>query len=191
MYDFINRITQSGNIIKSCSLSRQDRELLKKAVKEEYLIKLKNGLYCPYSYAYELGYDFKDIVPGGVLCMFSAWYYYDLIDHIPKDIDVAVPAGCKITLPDYPSFKLHYRVYSLYSLGITSKQYNDEITFNVYDLERCVCDAVKFRNKIGTDITEEVINSYLKRTDKNLPKLFGYAKEMKIEKILREYIKIL
>lgn len=28
----------------------------------------------------------------------------------------------------------------------------DGFTINVYDVERSVCDAVKFQNKIGTDV---------------------------------------
>lgn len=188
MFDFIDRITKDSKIIKSNNLSRKDRLLLNDAVKEEYALKLKNGLYCPYSYVYELGYDFKDIVPGGVLCMFCAWYYYDMIDLIPKDIDIAVPAGTKITVPKYPSYKLHYRTYDHYSLGITTCKYNDEIMFNVYDVEKCVCDAIKFRNKIGFDIMEEVINSYLKRNDKDFDKLYKYADFMNIRKVLEKYL---
>lgn len=36
-------------------------------------------------------------------------------------------------------------------------------------MERSVCDAVKFRNKVGTDVVcSEVVNSYLSRSERNL-----------------------
>lgn len=35
-------------------------------------------------------------------------------------------------------------------------------------MERSVCDAVKFRNKVGTDVCSEVVNSYLSRSERNL-----------------------
>lgn len=33
----------------------------------------------------------------------------------------------------------------------------------ITDLERTVCDAVKYRNKIGLDVCGEVIDNYLKK----------------------------
>ena len=35
----------------------------------------------------------------------------------------------------------------------------------IYDKERCVCDAFKFRNKIGIDFCSEIIDNYLARLD--------------------------
>lgn len=37
----------------------------------------------------------------------------------------------------------------------------DGFHVRVYDMERCVCDAVKFRNKVGIDVCSEIIKNYL------------------------------
>jgi predicted CopG family antitoxin len=60
----------------------------------------------------------------------------------------------------------------------------------IYDLEKSVCDAVKHRTKIGTDVTSEILKNYLKRKDRNLSKLMKYAKEMRLEKTLKTYLEI-
>lgn len=39
------------------------------------------------------------------------------------------------------------------------------------DLERSVCDAVKYRNKIGSALLSEIIRNYTKRKDRNLSRL--------------------
>jgi hypothetical protein len=39
-----------------------------------------------------------------------------------------------------------------------------------------VCDAVKYRNKIGHALCSEIIQNYTKRTDRNLSRLSEYAK---------------
>jgi hypothetical protein len=61
----------------------------------------------------------------------------------------------------------------------------------IYSLEKSVCDAVKFRNKISIDVMSEIIKSYLKRKDKNLNLLFQTSKKMKMEMLLREYLMLI
>jgi len=61
----------------------------------------------------------------------------------------------------------------------------------VYDLEKSVCDAIRFRNKIGIDTVSEILKKYLKRRDKDLDKLTMYARTLRIEKFVRETITIM
>ena len=67
----------------------------------------------------------------------------------------------------------------------------DNQTIKIYDLERSVCDAVRFRNKIGVDMMSEIIKNYIKRKDKNLIKLAEYSDQLRIEKTMREIITIM
>lgn len=66
----------------------------------------------------------------------------------------------------------------------------DGFNIRLYDVERCVCDAVKFRNKVGMDICSEIINNYLKRPDRNLSKLMDYARRLRVGKILEQYLQV-
>ena len=63
-------------------------------------------------------------------------------------------------------------------------------TVNIYDVEKSVCDAVKYRTKIGIDVSSEILRNYLKRRDRDISKLIDYAKNMRIEKILKTYLDI-
>jgi hypothetical protein len=74
-------------------------------------------------------------------------------------------------------------------LGVTKQKIGGYI-IKIYDLEKSVCDAVKYRTKIGIDVTSEILKNYLKRKDRNLSKLMGYAKQMRIEKTLKTYLEI-
>ena len=64
--------------------------------------------------------------------------------------------------------------------------------FNVriYDVEKCVCDAVKYRNKIGIDVCTEIIKEYLKRRDRNVSKLMKYASQLRVAKTLGTYLQM-
>ena len=66
----------------------------------------------------------------------------------------------------------------------------DGFNIRLYDVERCVCDAVKFSNQVGMDICSEIINNYLERPDRNLSKLMDYARRLRVGKILEQYLQV-
>ena len=56
------------------------------------------------------------------------------------------------------------------------------------DLERTVCDAVRYRNKIGLDTFGEVLTNYLQRPDRNLALLNSYARQLRVYNVLSIYL---
>lgn len=60
----------------------------------------------------------------------------------------------------------------------------------IYDVERCVCDAVKFRNKIGQDVCKEVLNNYLADRRRDISKLMQYADKLRVKNIMEKYLEI-
>jgi predicted transcriptional regulator of viral defense system len=133
--------------------------------------------------------DIEKIISNGVLCMYSTWLHYELSVQVPQCFNIAVEKSRKIVLPDYPPIKLYFWKQEYYELGIEN-QIIGGFSVKIYDLEKSVCDAVKFRNKIGMETTAEIIKNYLNRKERNFTKLMKYAKIMRIEKIMRTYIEI-
>jgi hypothetical protein len=66
----------------------------------------------------------------------------------------------------------------------------DGFNIRVYDVERSVCDAVKFRNKVGMDVCSEIINNYLERPNRNLSRLMDYARILRVGTILEQYLQV-
>jgi hypothetical protein len=60
----------------------------------------------------------------------------------------------------------------------------------ITDLERSVCDAVKYRNKIGLDVCAEIFRTYLRKNGRSLSRLLEYAKRLRIEKVVKSYLEI-
>ena len=82
---------------------------------------------------------------------------------------------------------MYYWDNKFYETGVMKTTFNkEEIT--IYDIEKSVCDAIRYRNKVGTDITSEVLRNYLKETDRNLDKLMKYAERMRISTALNQYL---
>ena len=98
-----------------------------------------------------------------------------------------IEAKRKVRLPEYPPIDLYYWKKENLEFGIVKKNisvYEVLIT----DMERTVCDAVKYRNKIGLDVCGEVIDNYLKKEARNVSLLHEYAQKLRVKKILTTYL---
>jgi predicted transcriptional regulator of viral defense system len=104
--------------------------------------------------------DIDILVPGGVLCMYSAWEHYELTTQIPSAFCIAIPRKRKLVLPEFPPITLYYWSDHLLEFGTTIAEVHGH-KVHVTDLERSVCDAVKYRNKIGLDVCAEILKTYL------------------------------
>lgn len=147
------------------------------------VIRIRNGIYALPEEMAKTMIDVEKIVPGGVVCMYSAWAYYELTTKLPPDICIAIEKKRKVILPDFPPVALYYWSQSAFDLGVSEREI-EGYKVRIYDLEKSVCDAVKFRNKIGVDISSEILKNYLVRSDRNLTRLNEYAKKMRLANIM-------
>jgi len=130
-------------------------------------------------------------VPNGVICLMSAARYYELTDFLPDTVDVAIERKKKVsTLPEWPKIRIFYFDQSRMDLGVTEVQDGDNC-FHIFDIEKTVVDIVYYRNKIGIEETSEVLRKYLKRRDRQIDRLYAYAKVLRCEKIIRTYLEVL
>lgn len=58
----------------------------------------------------------------------------------------------------------------------------------VYDLERTICDLVKNRNEIETELFSKTINKNVHDKNRDLNKLYEYSKKMKIYEKVKEIL---
>ena len=186
-----NLIEQNGGYITRGQIigNRYMYYRLLESVKSGEIIRLKPGVYCIEEVMAQTMIDLDKIIPEGVLCLYSAWAHYGLTTQIPQGFYVAIPRKRKVTLPDYPPIILNYWDNSIYTTGIKRERI-DGIEVSVYDMEKSVCDALRYRNKIGIDVSSEILRNYLSRKERNITRLTGYAKSMRIAGVLNNYLEI-
>ena len=130
-------------------------------------------------------------VPNGVICLMSAARYYELTNFLPDAVDVAIERKKKVnTLPEWPEIRIFYFDASRMDLGVTEVRDGDNC-FHIFDIEKTVVDIIYYRNKIGIEETAEVLRNYLKRRDRQIDRLYAYAKRLRCEKIVRTYLEVL
>ncbi len=177
-----------GFIVRDDLSTYQYHQVLQKVQSGE-LLRLRPGVFTEPIVLADTMLDIDILVPGGVLCMFSAWDHYELTTQIPNSFCVAIPRKRKLVLPEYPPITLYYWSDHLLDFGITIAEVHGH-KVHVTDLERSVCDAVKYRNKIGLDVCAEIVKSYLKRRGRNVSTLMKYAKKLRVAKTLSTYLEI-
>jgi predicted transcriptional regulator of viral defense system len=121
----------------------------------------------------------------------TALYILGLSDRTPLFYSVTVPAGYNATSLKASGAKVYFVNRGLYQLGsitVRSPHGNDIKTFN---LERTICDVLRNRNQIDIQQTNEALKRYVSKKERNIDLLYSYARQFRIQKIVREYIEVL
>lgn len=121
--------------------------------------------------------------------MYSAWNYYNLTTQIPNGLYIAIEKHRKVVAPKITGIILCYWEEKSCTMGV-----EDAVIANhkvkIFCIEKCVCDAIKFRNKIGIDVAVEILKNYLNRRDHNISLLIDFAKQMRILPTMRQYLDV-
>ena len=165
---------------------------LKELQKDGTIVKLKHGLYSlSDSSQFNSLKEAQVSIPSGIICLGTALSYYGLSTRDPPEVHIAIPKSRKVKLPNYQPIRLYYFSGVFYETGIVHEATESGLIIQIYDIEKTICDIVRYRNQIGIDIMKEALREYLKRKDKNLNKLISYAKILKISSILGQYLEVL
>lgn len=185
-----NIVSDKGGFVSKSSLSgRAQYERVRRAVERGELMKVKHGVYAEPTQLLNTMIDIEMIVPDGVLCLYSAWSHYQLTTTIPPAYCIAIDAKRKVSTPSSIPVQLYYWKKENLDFGVIEQNIAG-YAIKITDIERSVCDAVKYRNKIGIDICTEVIRNYLKRSDRNLTRLMDYAGKLRVAKTLSTYLQM-
>ena len=186
--DIIETLQKQGGFMTTSEVkSRGDYEHLRRATVDGTLMRIRQGVYVETSALANNMIDVQRIVPNGVLCLYSAFAHYELSTHVPAATCIAIDAKRKVRLPEYPPIDLYYWKKENLDFGLVEKDISGYKVL-ITDMERTVCDAVKYRNKIGLDVCGEVIDNYLKNENRNITLLHEYAGRLRVKNTLTKYL---
>jgi predicted transcriptional regulator of viral defense system len=152
------------------------------------LIKIKQGLYRQFD-MFGQNQSFVDVsvaYPNAVIAGFSALVYHKLTTFIPSKVTVAIPRTVRVPKLFYPPTNVLF-VSKSFNYGIMEVK-EGKHSFKIYNAERAVCDAFKYRNRMGIDIAKESLVEYMKRKDKNINKLYEMSERLKVKKTMEPWL---
>lgn len=121
----------------------------------------------------------------------SALFYHDLTDREPLQFTVTAKTGYNPTHLTSDGVKVYTVKKELFPLGVTTAETSFGHRVQVYDMERTICDVLRSRNSMETQVFQDALKQYARRRDKNLHNLMDYASKFHVEKLVRQYMGVL
>jgi len=121
----------------------------------------------------------------------TALYLHGISGRTPFEHTVTAPSGYIPSAAIKAECKVYYIKPELFDLGKTMLKTPAGNDVPAYDLERTICDVIRSRNKLGTETFLAALKLYAANPKKNLNQLNTYAKQMRVEKVLRQYLEVL
>jgi len=129
--------------------------------------------------------------PSAVISHDTALNYYGLIDREPLSTTFTIYSGYNVTKLKTAGYKVFFVKKEYLELGKTDVVDFDGNTIPMYDLERTMCDLLRNRSSFEVQDFNTALRTYARRKDKNLNRLFEYAKALRVEKMMRTYMEVL
>ncbi|MEK4404863.1 type IV toxin-antitoxin system AbiEi family antitoxin domain-containing protein [Sporosarcina sp. FSL K6-6792] len=167
------------------------RTYLSSLVKEDILERVAHGVYLSRDAFDDELYSLQTRSSRLIYSHETALYLHDFTDRDPLQWVGTVPSGYNSTHLKNEGVKVYTVKKVLHKLGATTGQTEFGRKINLYDKERTICDIIRSRNKMDSNLINETIRRYVGRKDKNIPLLLRYAEQFRVQKILRNYLEIL
>lgn len=151
--------------------------------------KVANGIYIDSSKIEDSYYVFSLSMPNTIYSHMTALYFHGLSIKAPNDkYDITVKKT--YNSKHLKNHEVFYVSDDIYELGLTEVKTPMGNSVRVYDVERCICDIIRSKNRMDSEHIKHSIKEYIKRKDKDLVKLSNYAKKMGIKEEVMNYIEV-
>ena len=168
-----------------------DQKFLSDMVKKGVIRRISRGYYSLPNYIEDEYYKIASKSKNVVFSMSTALYLHDLSNRTPLVYSITLPSGYSGSLQKEKNVIINYVKKDLLELGVIEMTSPFGMKIKVYDTERTICDMIKNKKKIDAEIFSNALKNYIKSKNKNLTKLNKYAKIMKIENKVRDYMEVL
>ncbi len=168
-----------------------ERRFLTNMVRKGDLVRISKGYYGLPNYIEDEYYKIASKSKNVIFSMATALYLHNLSDRNPLIYNVTLPFGYNGSLQKEKNVIINYVNRNILDLGAIEMISPFGMKIKVYDIERTICDIIKNKNKIDGEIFSKALKEYARSNNKNLSKLTKYAKIMKIEKKVSDYMEVL
>lgn len=185
-------INKNGGYITRDDIDRANIPswFLSEYVKKNNLTKVAPGYYCNDSYFIDSFYILQRRYPKYIFSDMTALFFHHLTDKIPSIIEVSAPQGYNPSRSKIDNLSIR-RISNndIYNLGVSEVTTSFGNKVKVYDIERTICDVIKYRDKYDSETFIKAIKYYVRKTH-DQTKLFEYARKMNIERKVFEIMEV-
>lgn len=157
--------------------------------KKGIIEKVANGIYIDSKKIEDSYYVFSLSMPNAIYSHMTALYFHGLSIKAPNDkYDITVRKNYNSS--HLKNHEVFYVSDDIYELGLTEVETPMGNKVKAYDVERCICDIIRSKNRMDSEHVKHSIREYIKRKDKDLVKLSQYAEKMGIKEEVMNYVEV-
>lgn len=160
-------------------------------VKKKELERVAKGIYLSPDAWEDPFYLLQTRYPQIIFSHETSLYLLGMAEREPLQFTVTAKAGYHAKSMKEQKVKVYRVKKELLELGVVNLESPEGHLVKAYNAERTVCDLLRSRSNVEIQELQTAIREYLRSKEKNLPQLMRYAKEFRVEKILRPYLEVL
>lgn len=167
------------------------RIYLSEFVKRGILKRYERGIYIALESNGDKMYCFQMRFPQATFSHESALFLQKYINKMPEYPVVTVKTGTNTKNLVSNGARVHSIRPILYTLGEIEEKTCYGRSVRTYNIERSICDIIRSRSRIDSDIIVSTLKKYNDSPEKDFSKLIAYAEKLKVAKILNSYLEFL
>lgn len=160
-------------------------------VKKGLLERVSRGVYVLPNDLIDTLFIMQSKCKKGIYSHETALMLHDLSDYTPSKNIMTVPTGYNVHRLKNELVEFHWIKNEIHELGVMTMKSSHGNEIKVYDLERTVCDIIKYRKKMDRAIVNSSLKEYINRSDAKRFKLTIYAKKLGISKVVSDVMEVL
>ena len=162
------------------------RMYLQMLIKKNYIRKVDKGIYIDVNVVNDKLYTFSLRNDHFIYSHFTSLFIHNFINTIKNEYDITVTNDYHN--PTLKNNNIFYVSEDNYLLGRKKVKTNHGNYVICYDLERTICDIIRSRRRFLEKDVNRVIDKYLRSTNRNLNKVYNYAKKLNIYNEVYKYL---
>lgn len=167
------------------------KDYLYRFVRDQGLEKVAHGIFVSPEFFVDEMFLLQQQFPKVIFSHDTALYLHDLAEMEPTPLAVTVPHKYRSVALFNTGAAIFYTKPEWHEIGVCTVDSPAGFPIRVYDKERTICDVIRRRKHMDISAFNFAIRQYMRSPQRELPRLSGYAKKLKMERQLRDAIGVL
>jgi len=168
-----------------------DNKALQRMADNGLIERVAHGLYVSADTFPDRYYIAQYRCPKGVFSHETSLFLHDLSDRDPIRLMMTIPSGWNTKLLTDESMRFFYVEPERLKLGACEVDTPSGVKVISYNVERTLCDCLRYINKLDRDMVLNALRRYVKGDARDSAKLLRYASEFGVRDIVYRYLEVL
>ncbi|WP_414838884.1 type IV toxin-antitoxin system AbiEi family antitoxin domain-containing protein [Carnobacterium sp. TMP28] len=193
-FEIMDKIVQRNDgYIRTSEATKNDisRTHFLKYVETKHLIRVAHGIYMTEDTWQDDMYITQIRYSEAIFSHETAAYLLQLTDREPFELSLTLKAGKSSTSLIKSGVTVYKIKEKLFEVGLISLESPTGHKIRSYNDERTICDLIRNRSSIEIQEIQSALKTYLRKKDRNIPKLMKYSKLFSVDSIISQYMEVL